>query len=152
MKPRSQKHTLFFYATCPKYSDDVQLEGNEAILKNQYLMIDAFWKEVETHNLTKVIFDGHSIIDTGTEILKIPEDVIKALKPTRLLFIKVDPEIILARRSEDTSRDRPLLSREVTAAQQEQAIKQLQVYEEALSIEADVIENPKINCLKELLL
>ena len=24
MKPRSQKHTLYFYATCPKYSDDVQ--------------------------------------------------------------------------------------------------------------------------------
>jgi adenylate kinase len=131
--------------------DKLRLEGNEAILKNQYLMIDAFWREIENQKLTKVIFDGHSIIDTGTEILNIPEDVIKALKPTKLLFIKVEPSIILDKRSKDTNRDRPLLSEEVINKQQEQAIKQFSTYGEALFIEADVIEGPNVDCLKALL-
>jgi len=64
--------------------DKLRLEGNEAILKNQYLMIDAFWREIDMKQLSSIIFDGHSIIDTGTDILDIPVDIIRALRPNKL--------------------------------------------------------------------
>ena len=124
--------------------DKLRLKGNEAILKNQYLMIDAFWKEVEAKNLSKIIFDGHSIIDTGDGVVEIPVEVIKAIKPTKILFIQVDGEIVLNRRSQDSSRDRPILSKEQIEVQQEYALKQADMYSKALSIPISIITNPEI--------
>ena len=132
--------------------DKLRLEDNEAILKNQYLMVDAFWKEINTQKLTKVIFDGHSIIDTGTEILRIPADVIEALKPTKMVFIKVESKIILDRRSKDTSRDRPLLSIHEIGAQQDIALEQFKFYVEEFKLSNFILEKDFAETFSEICL
>ena len=132
--------------------DKLRLEGNEAILKNQYLMIKAFWREVNIQKLTKIIFDGHSIIDTGIEILRIPADVIKALKPTKLLFIKVEPKIILDRRSKDTSRNRPLLSIQEIGVQQNIALEQFKFYTEEFKLPNFILEKNFAKIFSEICL
>lgn len=131
--------------------DKLRLEGNEAILKNQYLMIDAFWREIDTKQLSKVIFDGHSIIDTGTDILDIPVDVIQALKPNKLVFINIAPGTILTRRANDNSRDRPALSEEQIEEQQNRALRQVEVYSAALSVPVEILENPEKNGLSTIM-
>lgn len=131
--------------------DKLRLEGNEAILKNQYLMIDAFWREIDTKQLSKVIFDGHSIIDTGRDILDIPVDVIQALKPDKLVFIKVAPSTVLTRRTNDNSRDRPVLLEEQIEDQQNRALRQVEIYSAALSVPVEILENPEQSGLSSIM-
>lgn len=131
--------------------DKLRLEGNEAILKNQYLMIDAFWKEIDTKQLSKVIFDGHSIIDSGGDILDIPVDVIQALKPKKLLFIKVSPSTIFTRRANDNSRNRPALSEEQIEEQQNRALRQVEVYGKSLSVPVEILESPEQDGLSAIM-
>lgn len=122
--------------------DHLRLEGNEAIMKNQYLMIDAFRREIKENGHSKVIFDGHSIIDTGSELLKIPVEVIKALKISGIIFISVDEHIILDRRNKDQSRKRPVLKEKELISHQDIALEQAQFYSDELSLSFNVLKNP----------
>ena len=97
-------------------------------------MIGEFWKAVDAAPDQNIIFDGHSVIDTGDGLVKIPEDIIEALKPTALIFVESQPVNIKARREADTSRKRPLLSSEAINTQQSSAYEQVLHYANKLNI------------------
>lgn len=121
--------------------DKLRAVSSEVLIKNQFLIVDAFWREIDDKKLSKIIFDGHSIIDTGAETIKVPTDIIKALKPTKLVFIKADPKIILDRRLKDTSRDRPILSIQKINEQQDMALEQFKLYAKELKLPNLILKN-----------
>lgn len=131
--------------------DKLRLAGEDTVLKNQYLMVGAFWDKVRSNNLDNIIFDGHSTIDMETDILDIPVDVIEQLFPYKLIFLKASPEIIMKRRSVDKSRDRPPLTKEEIEEQQDRALKQFYKYGESLSLSPHILENADIDVLHSLI-
>lgn len=114
--------------------DQLRLVGNDELMVNQRLMIGEFWKAVDAEPNQNIIFDGHSVIDTGGGLVKIPEDIIEALNPTALIFVESQPANIKARREADTSRKRPLLSSEAINTQQSSAYEQVLHYANMLNI------------------
>lgn len=120
--------------------DKLRLSGKELILSNQKLMVTAFWEQIKSENLSKVIFDGHSIIDMGEELLAIPIEVIEALKPTKIVFVKNDPSLILNRRLNDSSRDRPVLAEEDIIRHQDFALETAKSYGAFLDIPVVIID------------
>lgn len=132
--------------------DHLRLKDNEVIIENQNLMIDAFWREIEAGEYSKIIFDGHSIIDTGSEILKIPLDVIKVLKFSKIIFINVDENIILDRRNKDQTRKRPILEEKELIVHQSIALEQAQYYSQELSLPFNVLKNPSDEDLQDAII
>ena len=114
--------------------DKLRLSGKELILSNQKLMVAAFWQKIQFENLSKVIFDGHSIIDAGTELLAIPIEIIEALKPTKIVFVRNDPALILDRRLNDVSRDRPVITLNDINKHQDFALETANNYSATLNI------------------
>lgn len=121
--------------------DALRLVGNEQIMANQKLMIGKFWGKVKTAN-GPIIFDGHSVIDTGNELLKIPTEIIQQLSPQRIVFISASPLIIKERRDADTARKRPELSEETLGVQQEAAFSQAKIYADEIKIPLHRLESP----------
>lgn len=119
--------------------DKLRLSGKELILSNQKLMVTAFWQKIQFENLSKVIFDGHSIIDTGTELLAIPIEIIEALKPTKIVFVRNDPALILDRRLNDVSRDRPVITLDNINKHQDFALETANNYSAILDIPFEIL-------------
>lgn len=79
------------------------------ILDNQALMLAAFSRL--THGVhSRVVFDGHTIIDGAAGPISIPADVFKALGCVSMVFLWDEPELIAQRRKADHRRDRPALT------------------------------------------
>jgi adenylate kinase len=114
--------------------DKLRIADTDTIIKNQYLLIDEFWKEVKEHSYSSIIFDGHSIIDTDTTVVEVPADIIKSLKPCKIIFIEDDPQQITNRRTQDTSRNRPDLSADNVKDHQEKARNQAVIYASQIGI------------------
>lgn len=108
--------------------DELRLLGRDRILHNQYLLLAQL--ELELKSIAPdsyVLFDAHMIIDNDQELIEIPFDFFKRLSPSLFLFIKEAPEIILQRRSGDSSRARP--SRTLIELQSQQDCSQVLVEE-----------------------
>lgn len=75
---------------------------------NQELLIQGFLNEKSQNSIT--ILDGHTVIDTGSELVAIPANVFERMGINEIIFIEADPENILAQRTKDKTRDRPALS------------------------------------------
>lgn len=90
-----------------------------AVLDNQELLERAFHRNAEGHE--GVIFlDGHTVVDTGSGIQKIPSSVFGAMNISSMLFLQADPELISCRRAADKTRDRPeRTAQEIKSHQQE---------------------------------
>jgi adenylate kinase len=94
--------------------DDLRLGTDEKILKNQNLLVSAFDEYLKTTSHSKIIFDGHSVIDSGQDFFKVPPSIIKKLYPQKIIFIFSEPEKIVKQREKDPSRSRPIYSLEKT--------------------------------------
>ena len=110
-----------------------------AVLDNQALLIDAFTK-FRASATRPVIFDGHSIIDTGEQLLEIPVEVIQAIAPGGILFIKDEPASIIARRASDTARTRPVRSQEEILNHQARALTLCEQYTENLGVKLTIVQ------------
>lgn len=90
-----------------------------AVLDNQQLLVRAFHRNASGHE-GLVVLDGHTVVDTGPGIQRIPTSVFAAIDVRSILFLQDDPELIRSRRTGDTSRVRPERSvREIEHHQRE---------------------------------
>lgn len=110
-----------------------------AVLDNQALLIEAFAK-FRLAATKPIIFDGHSVIDAGDQLVEIPVEVITAIAPAGLIFIKDEAAAIVARRARDTTRTRPMRSESEILDHQTRAQALCGRYAEALDICLTIIQ------------
>ena len=110
-----------------------------AILDNQALLVEVFAK-FRIAATKPIIFDGHSLIDVGETLVEIPVEVIRAIDPAGLIFIKDEPALIVARRAHDTLRQRPVRSEAEILDHQSRAQALCERYAEALNIRLTLVQ------------
>jgi adenylate kinase len=71
------------------------------IVRYQSLLATALNHRLGEHRGSNVIIDGHSIIDNGREVVRIPIDVVRSLRPSGLILLEGSPDDILRRRRAD---------------------------------------------------
>lgn len=90
-----------------------------AVLDNQELLIRAFLRNTEGQE-GLVVLDGHTVVDTGSGLQRIPASVFAKMNVCLILFLQDDPEVISSRRAADTTRVRPKKpAQEINIHQQE---------------------------------
>lgn len=99
-------------------SEELRRASGERIIAHQRILIARFNREVAEHLSSVVLFDGHLLIDTATELYEVPQVVIAALSPAVLVHVEADPSLIAARRNADTQRKRPVRDIDALAAHQ----------------------------------
>jgi len=90
-----------------------------AVLDNQELLIRAFQRNTEGQE-GSVVLDGHTVVDTGSGLQRIPASVFAEMNVRLILFLQDDPEVINSRRAADATRVRPeKTAQEIKTHQQE---------------------------------
>ena len=79
------------------------------VLDNQALLVAGFKHEARSID-GSIVFDGHSVIDGGNGLIKIPADVFASLELQAICVLQAAPADILARRRGDAARTRPARS------------------------------------------
>lgn len=98
-----------------------------AVLDNQELLVQAFHRNASGHE-GLVVLDGHTVVDTGSGLQRIPAPVFAEINIRSILFLQDHPELIRSRRAIDTTRVRP-----------ERSAQEIQHYQqEALLAAADI--------------
>lgn len=92
-----------------------------AVLDNQELLLRAFHRNACGHE-GLVVLDGHTVVDTGSSLQRIPASVFAEMKVRSILFLQDDPEVIRSRRAADTTRDRPESSAQEIKMHQQEAM------------------------------
>jgi adenylate kinase len=77
------------------------------IIRNQHLLAREFVLDKTAHPGSTILFDGHSIIYNDHVLVPVPDDVIAAIGPWRMIFVSASPERVLEHRANDASRVRP---------------------------------------------
>ncbi|MCB0310232.1 MAG: AAA family ATPase [Bdellovibrionales bacterium] len=108
------------------------------ISDNQLLLVEGFWKAKDaTQDI--VVLDGHTVIDTPDGLVPISSSVFVALEVSLFVFVKGEPEQILAQREADLSRNRPQLDLEDIRRHQVEALKATLGLALKLSVPLEVI-------------
>jgi len=117
---------------------------------NQTQLIKAFEFRSATVD-GDIILDCHTLIDTPSGLQFIPAEVFAALGVTEMVFLSVGPEVLVARRNGDTTRQRPQRSTAELHDQQEAArIAALEISQE-IDIPFSEIEHQPNNELESIL-
>lgn len=77
-----------------------------AVLENQELLVQAFHRNTAGHE-GLIVLDGHTVVDTGSGIQRIPASIFHEMNVRSILFLQDDPAVIRSRRGGDTKRVRP---------------------------------------------
>ncbi len=109
-----------------------------AVLDNQALLIHAFARVRETAT-QPIVFDGHSVVDNGAQLLEIPTEVVAALAVSHLVFVEDRAKDILERRQNDTMRVRPVRSEAELAYHQQRAKAVCEVYSKNLNLPLTIV-------------
>jgi adenylate kinase len=110
-----------------------------AVLDNQQLLIRAFGT-ARANAVTPIIFDGHCLVDTGSQLIEIPTEVIEALSVSGLVFVQSDVHKIEARRRSDTTRIRPSRSVEEISLHQQRADSLCKEYAKRLNLDLYIVD------------
>lgn len=105
---------------------------------NQALLIEGF-RQSRNFAFPLAVLDGHTVIDTGRNLEPIPTKVFHELGIDIFVFLSAEPETIAERRAKDTSRRRPLLSVDIIAHHQTEAIRITEKIATELSIPMKLI-------------
>lgn len=111
-------------------SEALRTAPSDTIDRNQLVLIEAFRIEQNRHPDAPILFDGHSLIDTPGGLVDISAEVILALTPSHIVFLRDEPAQILARREEDRNRTRPPRTTLQIAESQSRALNNAQAYAE----------------------
>ncbi|NCO04301.1 MAG: AAA family ATPase [Alphaproteobacteria bacterium] len=96
--------------------------SDDAIIKNQFLIIDAFNKIVCQTEFKNIIFNGHMIIEKKNNYLLLPCSILSDIGIDEIIHIKEKPQTILKFKLSDDSRDRVYLTEEIIRKIQEKSI------------------------------
>tara|TARA_R100000322_G_scaffold133295_1_gene89313 strand:+ start:1108 stop:1644 length:537 start_codon:yes stop_codon:yes gene_type:complete len=92
-----------------------------AVLDNQKFLVQAFHRNASGHE-GLVVLDGHTVVDTGSGLQRIPASVFAEMSVRSILFLQDDPEVIRSRRAADTTRVRPKRSAQEIKMHQQEAM------------------------------
>ncbi len=120
--------------------EELRKSSGKRILKNQNALANAFQAYLRNCRASVIVFDGHSVIDNGDELVEVPVETIRALRPDQLIFVADKAENILARRDADKSRIRPSGDTQRARETQDQATKVCQLYSQSLSTPLEIIQ------------
>ncbi len=132
-------------------SEELRKSPESAIIANQHLLVSAFHDRIRKHESEIVVFDGHSIIDNGLTVAPIPSDIIRQLGPVGLIFVTASPQDIVDRRTQDTTRSRPIRSLRRLEYLQDSALDVCRDYQRELAVPLDVISSENTRFLASLL-
>lgn len=110
------------------------------VLDNQALLVAGFKHEARSIE-GSIVFDGHSVIDGGNGLIKIPPDVFASIELQAICILQAEPADILARRQGDTARPRPVRSVDALAEHQEKAIEVARAIAEQLNLPFSLLGN-----------
>ncbi|OWY15564.1 hypothetical protein B6V72_03005 [Thioclava sp. F34-6] len=91
------------------------------VVGNQSALLKAFHRRTD-REAGLVVLDGHTVLDTGSQLQRIPPSIFAEMNLHSLLFLQDDPEAIRHRRSADIARVRPKRSTDEIRHLQEVAI------------------------------
>jgi adenylate kinase len=110
-----------------------------AVLDNQQLLITGF-AAIRESAVLPIIFDGHCVIDRGSDLVEIGVDVIRALSVSGLIFIHSEAQAIVEKRRWDKMRTRPIRSPEEIFTHQQRAISLCEEYATDLDLDLYTVE------------
>lgn len=103
------------------------------VLDNQVLLVAGFKYEARRVD-GPIVFDGHSVVDGGNGLIRIPPDVFASLELHAICVLHAPPTEIITRRLGDTGRLRPAQSAATLAEHQNEAIEVAQEIAEQLNL------------------
>ena len=115
-------------------ADESRLSSRKRILANQDLIVREFRRRVPQYTDRVVIFDGHSVVNSGEELIKVPVEIVSALSPQAIVFVQDAPEKIRERRILDQDRDRFVAERDQVDLEQSLALETCKNYSRELSV------------------
>ncbi len=101
--------------------DELRLQNKGKILDNQKIIVDEFLKFLKKNKEHDIIFDGHSVINTDKEIIKIPPSIFRDIGVNNIIFVSADPQRIYKQRLIDLKRTRAMQSLEAIGYTQNMA-------------------------------
>ncbi len=110
-----------------------------AVLDNQEFLTIAF-ATARASAVIPIIFDGHCLVDSGSQLIEIPTKVIEALSFSGLVFVQGDAQEIVARRRRDFTRTRPLRSAEEISLHQLRANSLCEEYAKRLKLDLHTVD------------
>lgn len=135
-----QASKLISIANDDKQQDTLRLNPSDIILQNQEKMLSEY-KKIYDNDDKDILFDGHSIIDNGTEIIQISISIIRNLFATHMIFLKDKPENIYEHKNKDNGRRRSEISIEQINYQQKLALQACENFSSVLNIPLEIIRS-----------
>ncbi len=124
-----------------------KLEAEEILLNQEKLVVN-FNQELSTFQGQTVLFDGHCVVKNGSHSVQVPLEVILRLQPDVIIFIDVDPHLIVGQRVSDQTRpDREKETIEQLAVMGDQQKKVCKGYCQSLKIPLHILHNPQADDL-----
>lgn len=125
--------------------DQLRKMSSSDILFNQKVLVHNFKKYRARNPSDNILFDGHCAVKHEEGILDIPVEIIEALEPDKILFLKEDAGEIIKRRNLD--KERP--GREVEEIQEIEAFQSYQRsicenYATTLGVPVEVLDAPSV--------
>jgi adenylate kinase len=116
-------------------SEMLRRSSSAKVRSNQDIMLEGFWRRVQAQPCRRIVFDGHLLIDTDDELVRIPQEVIAGLRPSLMVHVEDDIAKIAARRAQDSQRRRPARSEETLQGHQRLSRNLCETYASALGCE-----------------
>ena len=120
------------------------------VLSNQALLISGFQNAVNSCSGETVLFDGHVLIDSGFELVEVPESVFAELKCDGIVVLTDDPDEIVRRRSADSARIRPIRLASEILDQQHKVVNRARCIARELDIPCTVIDVGEKDALRRM--
>lgn len=128
--------------------DSLRLLDKDSILLNQETLVQNFNKAMMLNDLKNIILDAHILINNGTELVKVPFDIIKRLSPSKIIYISDTPSNIICKRNKDINRpQRAKESSEEIANLINQSVSVCLDYAKKLDIPFTLLEAPSVDTL-----
>jgi adenylate kinase len=86
--------------------DALRTEAAQDILANQTLLEAAVTHFRMGREDVDLLIDAHSVIDNDSEMIEVPVNIVRTLRPDGLILLEASPELIFSRRRDDL-RPRP---------------------------------------------
>lgn len=131
-------------------SEELRRSSGDRLVANQRILTAMFDRAVSEHTGSVVLFDGHLLIDTGPEMIEVPQTVIAALHPAVLVHVEAEPALIVGRRLADVSRQRPARDIDTLAAQQNRSRNLCLAYARGQSIPMRIVRSGDVGGLTAL--
>lgn len=136
-------------AVGPNY---LRMLPKEKILENQNHIVAEIRKASISVENQLILLDAHSVIDNFLELIKVPVEIIRSLRPISIVFIYDEPENIAQRRKDDSSRQRPSRTISELTEQQDIAREICSQYATILSLTYHEVASHDYNALKSIIL